>query len=332
MTIRSVCDSFVLGTWGLSGSGSLPVTQSYGRVSELSASQVLDRAWELGMRTVDTAPGYGGGDGLRRLAAWQRSRGRTWNIAAKPGRPRINGVPTNRIGPTELLAEVAVGARLVGEPRFVLVKDPSPQSYQDGSLVEALDLLEETLPGVTVGVAGHLHASLLRLPPPPRRRVAQIELNGVNRHVSVPAGEALAGIGWEVWAMQPLAYGFLARPDDDPGTRSQEDWRSLLPSATRTGLRAAADAFIRSAGAGEGQADRAATAIAFCLSIPAVSRVLVGPKTPQQLDAVMAALDLLSDRQRAHELHALAPHASPSDDCPRCAEHTGPNPDDPKSP
>jgi aryl-alcohol dehydrogenase-like predicted oxidoreductase len=299
---RSIAGSFVLGTWGLAGT-STAAGSSYGPVGARVAEATFDRAWAMGMRVADTAPAYGGGAGLRRLAAWQRSRRVRWRVSAKPGRPWTAGGPASTLDQDDLLAEVQATADLVGPPAYVLIKDPDPASYHDGRLDRALDRLERRLPGVTVGVAGHLPEAVLALRRPERPRVAQIELNAVNRFVSVPAAVRLAAAGWEVWAMQPLAYGFLARPDRGP--EHDQDWRGRIPAHVRTALGAAARAFAGAAGAGPGPDERAAAAIAFCLSVPAVSRVVVGPRHPRQLDAVPAALKWVADPAAARRLAAL---------------------------
>ncbi|MFF4379144.1 aldo/keto reductase [Kitasatospora sp. NPDC001547] len=301
----NAADRFVLGTWGLSGAGTAPSASAYGPVSAHSAAETFDRAWEMGLRIVDTAPAYGGGEGLRRLAHWQRSRGLNWQVAAKPGRPRVDGRPVSRIDPAALLEEITAGADLVGSPAFVLIKDPDPESYQDGRLAQALDALEWHLPQTTVGVASHLPEALAGLSCGTNARVAQIELNAVNRHVSVPAARRLAKSGWEVWAMQPLAYGFLARPDRRP--QSEDDWRGQIPEHVQAGLCLAARTFAEAVGADAGLEERAAAAIAFCLSVPAVSRVVIGPKGPKQLEAAEAALTLVDDATTLSRLHAWTP-------------------------
>ncbi len=283
---RSAAESFVLGTWGLAGASAASPEHSYGPVDAEIAARTFDRAWDMGMRIVDTAPSYGAGEGLRRVSAWQRSRRTRWRVSAKPGRPWVGGGHVSTLEPVSLIREVEATAELVGPPAYVLVKDPDPDSYHDGRLEQALEQLEKLLPDTTVGVAGHLPEAMVALPPPPLPRVAQIELNAVNRHVSVPAAERLAAKGWEVWAMQPLAYGFLALPD-----RRDDDWRGRIPEHVRTALRLASRAFAASAGAGSDPGDRAAAAIAFCLGVPSVSRVVLGPKRPEHLDAALAALE-----------------------------------------
>ncbi|WP_262703253.1 MULTISPECIES: hypothetical protein [Streptomyces] len=219
-----------------------------------------------------------------------------------------------------LVAEVGQGADLAADPTYILVKDPDARSYTDGTLAEAVSLLESRFPGVTVGVASHLPETLAEFAerwPAPCTRVAQIELNAVNHRISAPAAARLAARGWEVWAMQPLAYGFLARPDfvPTPGT----DWRAGLPSDVQAALRAAGRGFaraVRSVAESEGPTTvvgpvtLAAWAVAFCLSMPSVTRTVIGPKNAAQLEAAILALDIASDPDLADRLRTWAMGAS----------------------
>lgn len=302
MTPRSTAN-VVLGTWGLAGAGALSANEAYGEVDAEVAARTFDRAWQLGIRLVDTAPGYGGGEGLRRLADWHRRRPHRFSIAAKPGRYRTDAGMVSDIRLKTLLAEVTAGETQVGSPAYVLVKDPPASTYHDGSLMRVLRALAMRLPAATVGVASHLPTDLAGLPPPGGRWIAQIELNALNRTVSVPAADALAAAGWEVWAMQPLAYGYLARAHLQVHPR--RDWRALIPPQVCSGLRLGAAAFAARLSLTD-TASRAAAAIAFCLSVRSVSRVVVGPKHPGQLDAVVRALEMVADPRRLADLRALS--------------------------
>ncbi|MEU6492235.1 aldo/keto reductase [Streptomyces sp. NPDC046984] len=313
MTARTAASSLVLGTWGLAGRGGLPRDRSYGDVTDTAAYETMDHAWEAGIRIVDTAPAYGAGEGLRRVGRWQQTRGRRWRIAAKPGRPHAQHGPVSDLSLRGLMDEIECGTELTDEPAYVLVKDPDARSYADGSLAAALDSLEKRFPNLTIGVASHLPAALADFAASRlvgRTRVAQIELNAVNHRVAIPAAERLAACGWEVWAMQPLAYGFLAHPDLSPSPGA--DWRARIPARTQATMRAAARSFSRAVltlrdaepVVDLGSTDLAAWAIAFCLSVPAVARTVIGPKNPAQLDAAIAALHIASNSDLSHRLCA----------------------------
>ncbi|MFE2533491.1 aldo/keto reductase [Streptomyces sp. NPDC059371] len=315
MPARTVSDSLVLGTWGLSGRGRLPIDRSYGEVADDVAYETMDRAWEAGLRIIDTAPGYGAGEGLRRVGQWQRTRGRWWRNVAKPGRPLTGRGPVSDLSLPGLVAEIEYGAAFAGRPGYILVKDPDIRSFSDGSLAETLRSLENRFPAATVGVASHFPETLAEFAErchPPGARIAQIELNAVNHRVACPAAGRLDARGWEVWAMQPLAYGFLAHPDfvPIPGT----DWRSHLPAETQAVMRAAARGFARAVHSvrepGSPPTARttapAAWAIAFCLSVPSVKRIVIGPKNAAQLEAALHAVDLVSKPDLAERLRTWA--------------------------
>lgn len=293
---------FVLGSWGLAGAG-IRARSSYGTVDAGQSSAVLDAAWEAGLRRIDTALSYGDGDGLRRIAAWQRSTGCRWQIVAKPGRPVTDNGPVSRTAPALLLEEVERIADFVGPPDVVLVKDPPEPEYVGGQLPGVLDRLEALLPRALVGVASHRPDLACDLPGGIRTRIAQVELNGVNRFMAVPpivklSRSAAGGTrppAWRVWAMQPLAYGYLADPRRIP---APEDWRSRIPDPSLRLLRATAAAFVErlraSVPIGAGK-DPAALAIAYCLCVPGVDRVVVGPRTTEQLRSSLGALSLVDD-------------------------------------
>jgi len=69
------------------GLGKAPIGGLYSPVDDETAWATLDRAWELGIRTFDTAPLYGSGLAERRLGAFLRGKQRdTFVLSTKVGR------------------------------------------------------------------------------------------------------------------------------------------------------------------------------------------------------------------------------------------------------
>lgn len=69
------------------GLGTAPIGGLYAPVDEKTAGATLERAWQLGVRTFDTAPLYGSGLAERRLGAFLRDRQRdTFVVSTKVGR------------------------------------------------------------------------------------------------------------------------------------------------------------------------------------------------------------------------------------------------------
>lgn len=289
----------VLGTWGLAGAHGAPARpMGYGALDASSARRLLSAAWDAGIRWVDTAPSYGAGEGLRRVAAWQASTGRRLAIVMKPGRPLVAGEPVSRLAMADLERELRACEASVGPPSSILLKDPPRDALESGAAFEVIEELERRYPGVRCGFASHELAAAARAPRTTRERIAQLEVNGLSWRTSRAVAMRLRDAGWTVWAMQPLGYGFLA------GRRActfpTDDFRSRIPEPTQRALEAAAGSFLtafrRALGAHPSAAlDAARLSLAFCLALPEVARVVVGPRSLAQLDGALEAERLARD-------------------------------------
>lgn len=255
---------------------------------------VLDAAWDSGLRWIDTAPTYGGGEGLKRLAAWQDARGRSWRKVVKPGRPMTAAGPHSDLSVTSLTAEVGACAQLIGDPIAVLVKDPPESAYQDGSLRDLLSRLVGRWP--IVGIATHrLDLIPLLGAAPVGNMVVQLEFHLLNRFTAVQAAAMAATAHWQVWAMQPLAYGFLGGRHTIGTSFPAMDWRSRMPSEVRTALAAGTSALRRSMPTALREYPISQLAVAWCLASPAVDRVVIGPRTSEQFADTMTATRLAAE-------------------------------------
>lgn len=316
---RHVEERIVLGTWGLSGPVEAPDGPAgYPGRPAHCFDEVLDAAYRAGVRWVDTAPGYGAGSGLVRLAAWQRSRGAAFQVVMKPGRPHGPYGPRSDLRIGSLRQEIDAGVELVGPPAAILVKDPPEEAFRDGGLAAVLGELTSAFPGTRVGVATHRLDLVPYLPeastappgnpgptpgngppahhePDVARPVVQMEHHAVNRTVAVPAAGHARQRGWEVWGMQPLAYGFLAGRYG-PDTRfAADDWRSRLPRQARSALAAGARGFAASLPPPFASRSAAECALAWCLTDPSLQRIVVGPRTGAQFASVLRAMSLATD-------------------------------------
>lgn len=261
----------------------------YSPVSESQFTMVLDAAWDAGVRWIDTAPGYGGGEGITRLAAWQNAKARSWCRVVKPGRPLTVTGPHSDLSVPSLVAEVSECSRKIGSPQAVLIKDPPESTYHDGSLRALLARLADRWP--VAGIATHrLDLMPLLGNAPAGNLVVQMEFHLLNRFTAVRAADRAAKENWQVWAMQPLAYGFLGGRYT-AGTRfPSDDWRSRMPGHVRTALTAGAVALHRRLPSALREYPLPQLALAWCLASSAVERVVIGPRTPEQFaDAVTAA-------------------------------------------
>lgn len=290
-----LADHMVLGTWGISGAYSVTGRPAgCGPVAESQFSAVLDAAWDAGLRWIDTAPSYGGGAGIERLARWQRVSGRTWRTVVKPGRPLAPAGPFSDLRDQAIGSEIGACAQRLGTPSAVLIKDPPENSYRDGSLNGLLRRLARQWP--VVGVATHrLDLVPLLGDAPAGNAVMQLEFHLLNRFSAVRAADSARKSGWQVWAMQPLAYGFLGGRYSAETRFPDDDWRSRMPGQARTALAAGADALRRSLPFSVRDYPPSQLALAWCLASPVVDRVVIGPRAPRQFADAMAAARLATE-------------------------------------
>ncbi|GAB1510033.1 aldo/keto reductase [Actinophytocola sp. KF-1] len=157
-------------------------------------------------------------------------------------------------------------------------------------------------PAPVVGIATHRLDLAARLGEPPvAGAVVQLEYHLLNRHVAVPVAAALAARGWRVWAMQPLAYGFLGGRYDAATRFPADDWRSRIPPRVRAAFAASAallPVWLPPALRGRPLAE---VALAWCLADENVARVVAGPRRVAHVGSVVRAVALapaLADRVR----------------------------------
>lgn len=239
---------------------------------------------------VDTCRSYGDGRGFARLRTWhQRNPGARFEVVLKVGRPVIEGVPRSGCDVSQLIDQAQNERELLDGAAVVLVKDPPEELFHQGRLQRTLEHLAAHFVGLRVGVASHRLDACAKLPAAPGF-IAQLEVNALNRWVSGPAASGLSERGWEVWAMQPLAYGFLGRCE--PRSFPANDWRSRLPDEVVNRMRLGALGFHRALAPDFPDHGVAHYALGYCLRHPAISRVVIGPRTIAQLRDVFTAAEL----------------------------------------
>jgi aryl-alcohol dehydrogenase-like predicted oxidoreductase len=291
----SARERLVLGTWGLAGTAEASGrVLGYGHLSDGAAFSVFDSAWQFGIRWVDTASGYGDGEGWRRLAAWHARTGCRFHIAVKVGRPIRNGKPTSDLRKANILFELQSVRDLLGTPEAVLIKDPPDDAFGP-PLLDLLDQVSEVLPTVSVGIASHGRQVLDTLPLAQGHLLVEIDYNGTNWPAAAPSASRMKAKHWNVWAVQPLAYGFLGRKYHRTSSFPADDWRSQMPPRIKEILHDLSEGFLAQFSPFLDEVPPAACAIAFCLSDPNIDRVVVGPKTPGLLQDSSIALELAAD-------------------------------------
>jgi 1-deoxyxylulose-5-phosphate synthase len=296
----------ILGCGNFGGIGSAP--EFFGRgESEEEAFRIMDAAWELGIRTFDTADAYGGGRSEAMVGTWIRSRGQTPEITTKTYNPMDTGHDHG-------LARARVTRQL--------------ESSLDRLGVEHVDLylahefdpdtpLEETV----ATFEGLAQLGLIKAYGVSNFNAEQLRaVLSVGRPAAVQNSYSLLERGDEEEVLplcaefevsytpfSPLAGGWLTgkyRRGEAPPSGSRMELRPGPYEHLRTDR--TFDRLDRFAELAERRGIDATTlAIAWLLAQPDVTAVVIGPRSPQHLDPAVRALDTHLSRAEADELASL---------------------------
>lgn len=119
----------------------------------------------------------------------------------------------------------------------------------------------------------------------------QCELNALNWNSVGSTAKQLRALGYEIWAMKPLADAFLAR-DFSISEVGPNDYRRSISPELISFQKERANRFFEDLPTQIGQFSRAALAIAFVIAAKDVSKLVVGPKSIDQVKDVLAAIEL----------------------------------------
>ena len=308
-----------LGTWALGGQG---WRYSWGRQEDAQSAATIVRAVELGIDWIDTAPVYGVGHAeevVGSTLAAHRLRSRV-RLATKCGflwRPGSRR-PYPRLTAASVFGEAEASLRRLRTDRIDLyqVHWPGPDCDIDaawesiGRLIEQGKVVAGGVCNLAAGDLQRLHAS---------RPVATLQLP---YHLLDRAAEAellprCAALGVAALAYSPLASGILTEAFDArrrhrlPG----DDWRARAaafnePLLSRHQRAAAA---LRALAAARGvRAEQ--LAIAWAAGHRAVRGVIVGARTPRQIEHAAAAAGLRLDGAARRLLAAALDRAASEPD------------------
>jgi D-threo-aldose 1-dehydrogenase len=272
------------------GLGASPLGGLFAEIDEATASATVDRAWELGVRHFDTAPLYGSGLSEQRLGAALRDRPRDeYLLSTKVGRllrpgepdPVFKGAPA--LAPVfdysadGVLRSIDESLARLGVDRIDLALVHDPEEHLDEGLA-ALEPLRSAVPLVGVGtnvpetavrfvVEGGVDYVLLAGRYTLLDRSAEAEfLPLAERHGVrvIAAGVYNSGIlaGGTTFEYRPAEPEVLARV------------RHLEAACARYGV------------------PLVAAAIQFPLRHPAVTRIVVGARSPAEVAANVSLLEL----------------------------------------
>jgi D-threo-aldose 1-dehydrogenase len=149
--------------------GCAPLAGLYEPVPEAQARATIDAAWELGIRTFDTAPHYGAGVSEQRVGAALRARPRDELVlSTKVGRLLVPATTRDRQGfPDEppvrrvfdfsrdaVLRSLAGSLDRLGLDRADIVHLHDPDDHLDQAIGEAVPALAELRAAGTIGAIG----------------------------------------------------------------------------------------------------------------------------------------------------------------------------------
>jgi aryl-alcohol dehydrogenase-like predicted oxidoreductase len=302
-----------LGCGNFGGIGSAP--ELFGRgESEEEAFALMDAALAAGVNFFDTAASYGGGRSESWIGRWLAERGMPVLLSTKVywsvlGDPSDRGLSRERI-----LRELDDSLSRLGVKRvdMYLTHEPDPETPIEETL-RALDDLRRSGKVGAIG-ASNLDGEQLEeaLETSSRHGLArfdwvQNEYSLLRRGPERDVVPVCAREGLAFTPFGPLGGGWLTgkyrRAEPYPAgsrmTQRPDPYADLVSEETFRGL----ERF--QAAAAERGVEPAALAIAWVLSHPQVTAVVVGPRRPEQLEPALAALELRLSPQERDELAEL---------------------------
>ena len=304
-----------LGTWAMGGQG---WRYSWGRQDDAQSAATIVRAVELGIDWIDTAPVYGVGHaevvvgrtlathGLRPRVRLASKCGFLW----QPGSRR----PYPRLTAASVFTEVEASLRRLQTDYLDLyqIHWPGPDCDIDAAW-ESIGRLVEQGKVVAGGVCNLAAADLGRLHAAHPVTTLQLPYHLLDHGAERDLLKRCAALGVAALAYSPLASGILTEAFDARRRRRLpgDDWRSRSAAFNKPLLARNLDAAaaLRACAAEHGvRAEQ--LAIAWAAGHPAVRGVIVGARTPDQIEHAAAAAELHLDRESRRQLAAAVEHAA----------------------
>jgi aryl-alcohol dehydrogenase-like predicted oxidoreductase len=302
-----------LGCGNFGGVGSAPELFGQGE-SEEEAFELMDAAFEAGVNFFDTAASYGGGRSESWIGRWLSERGSRVLLSTKVywsvrGDPADRGLSGDRI-----LRELDGSLSRLGVESvdMYLTHEPDPET----PIEETLRVLDQLRRSGKVGAIGasNLVGEQLEEALETSSRCGLARFDWVQNEYSLlrrgPEQDVLPlcareGLGFTPFG--PLGGGWLTGkyrpgepyPSGSRMTQRPEPYADLVNDQTFRAL----EQF--QAAAAERGVEPAALAIAWVLSHPQVTAVVVGPRGPEQLEPALAALEVRLSPQERDELAEL---------------------------
>jgi aryl-alcohol dehydrogenase-like predicted oxidoreductase len=290
----------ILGCGNFGGIGSAPELFGGGESPE-EAFAIMDAAWEAGITTFDTADAYGGGRSETWIGDWLRTKGPEVRdeivLSTKTFAPMDAG-EDHGLAPARVKRQLESSLRRLGVERvqMYLTHAPDPD-VPIAETLGALDELEREGKLEAYG-ASNVDAAQLRealaVELPTGYRWVQNSYSLLDRDVEAELLPLCVERGLGFTPFSPLAGGWLTgkyRRNEAPPAGSRMTMRPGPYEHLQT------DAVFDLLEGLERQANErgttmAALALAWLLANPAVTAVIVGPRTPAHLEPALAALQI----------------------------------------
>jgi aryl-alcohol dehydrogenase-like predicted oxidoreductase len=298
----------ILGCGNFGGIGSAPELFGHGESRE-QAFAIMDAAVELGITTFDTADAYGGGRSETYIGEWLRAKGAETRdrivLSTKTFNPMHEGAD-HGLAPERIRRQLesSLGRLGVEQVDMYLTHEQDP----DTPLEDTLGALEEAVRAGKVRAIGASNVDAGWLAEAGGRFAwVQNSYSLLDREAEAEVLPLCAAQGLGFTPFSPLAGGWLtgkyrASEPPPPGSRMTqrpEGYRHLDAPATYRGLELLAQA------AAERSVDTTTLALAWVLSHPQVTAVVVGPRRPEHLEPASRALELPLAADERDELARL---------------------------
>jgi aryl-alcohol dehydrogenase-like predicted oxidoreductase len=297
----------MLGCGNFGGIGSSPAFFGQG-LDRAAAFELMDAAWELGVRHFDTADAYGGGRSETMIGEWMRSSAVRPQLTTKTYNPMGPGAD-HGLSPARIERQLHSSlARLgVDHVDLYLTHEHDPEVSAD-VVAATLELLRAEGLVRAVGVSNYDEAQL-------REALAGGPLDAIQNSHSLLVRDDDAGViplcereGVSYTLFSPLAGGWLTGkyrrgepfPEGSRMTQRPEGYASFLAGDRvfdgLERLKALAD---------EHGVSMAGLALAWLLADPRICSIVVGPMRVGHLDPVREALATALDDAARAEIGAV---------------------------
>jgi aryl-alcohol dehydrogenase-like predicted oxidoreductase len=302
-----------LGCGNFGGIGSAPELFGHGETEE-EAFALMDAALAAGITFFDTAASYGGGRSESWIGRWREERGAPVQLSSKVYWSVTGDADDRGLSRERILREIEGSLARLRTDRLdlYLTHEPDPET----PIEETLRALDELVRSGKVGAVGasNVDAAQLEAALEASDRFGLVRYGWVQNEYNLLHRGSEDGVlsicereGLGFTPFSPLAGGWLTgkyrrREPYPPGSRMTlrpEPYAELENEQT---FRAIEN--FESAAAARG-VEPATLAIAWVLSHPQVTAVVVGPRRPAQLETALAALEQPLSLQERDELANL---------------------------